>query len=329
MKYDVFGIGSAIMDFLIQVHPNELMELDLKKGQFHLVDEKQSKKVLDRIKHAEMKIAPGGSCANSLYGIALLGGDVVFCGKVGKDEHGAIYEQKMVNSGVKSQIRKIDTHKTGHAITFITPDTERTFVVHLGASIKLEKEDVFFDDLKDSKILHVEGYQLEDPNLRSVALHAMEFAKKNNVKVSVDLADPGIVKRNKADILSMLKKYADIVFANEDEAKALTGKDAIEALNEISNMAEVAVVKLGKKGSLVKRGSELYEIKPHSVEPLDTTGAGDMYAAGFLYGLTSGFKLNQCGNIGSYLAAKVVEKLGARLDSIDHSIIEKVKDGNY
>ncbi|MBW2980924.1 adenosine kinase [Candidatus Woesearchaeota archaeon] len=329
MKYDVFGIGSAIMDFLIQVHPNELLDLDLKKGHFNLVDEQQSKKILDRVKHSEMKIAPGGSCANSLYGIALLGGSVVFCGKVGKDEHGAIYEQKMTDNGVKSQIGKIDSHKTGHAITFITPDSERTFAVHLGASIKLEKEDLFFDDVKNSKILHIEGYQLEDPSLRAVALHAMDFAKKHNVKISIDLADPGIVARNKDDLLKLVKKYADIVFANEDESKALTGKEAIEALNEISKMAEIAVVKIGKKGSLVKSGSDLHEIKPHSVKPLDTTGAGDMYAAGFLYGHTHGYKLSQCGNIGSYLAAKVVEQVGARLSSVDHSVIEKIKDGNY
>ncbi|MBW2984174.1 adenosine kinase [Candidatus Woesearchaeota archaeon] len=329
MKYDVFGIGSAIMDFLIQVHPNELLDLDLKKGQFHLVDELQSKKILDKVKHSEMKIAPGGSCANSLYGIALLGGSVVFCGKVGKDRDGAIYEQKMVDGGVKSQIGKIDTYKTGHAITFITPDSERTFAVHLGASIKLEKEDLFFDDIKQSKVLHIEGYQLEDPNLRGVALHAMDFASKHKVKISIDLADPGIVKRNRDDLRRLVKKYADIVFANEDEAKALTGKEVIGALNEISNMAEIAILKLGRKGSLVKSGKDLHEIKPHSVKPLDTTGAGDMYAAGFLYALTHGYKLNQCGNIGSYLAAKVVEKIGARLDSIDHSIIEKVKDGNH
>jgi sugar/nucleoside kinase (ribokinase family) len=328
MKYDVFGIGSAIMDFLIQVHPNELLELDLKKGHFHLVDETKSKSVLDSIKKSEMKIAPGGSCANSLFGIAQLGGSVVFCGKVGKDEHGMIYEQQMVDCGVKSCIGKIDTHKTGHAITFITPDTERTFVVHLGASIKLEKEDVFFDDLKQSKVLHVEGYQLEDPSLRSVALHAMEFAKKNNAKVSIDLADPGIVNRNKEDMIKLVKDYADIVFANEDEAKALTGKDAIDALNEISTMAEIAIVKIGKKGSLIKKGSELYEIKPHTVKPLDTTGAGDMYAAGFLYGLTHDLNLQQSGDLGSYLAAKVVGQIGARLESIDPSILKKIKDVN-
>ena len=328
MKYDVFGIGSAIMDFLIQVHPNELLELDLNKGQFHLVDENQSKKVLDRIKSSEMKIAPGGSCANSLYGIAQLGGSVVFCGKVGKDEHGMIYEQRMVDCGVKSCIGKIDTHKTGHAITFITPDSERTFVVHLGASIKLEKEDIFFDDLKDSKVLHVEGYQLEDSKLRAVALHAMEFAKKNNIKVSIDLADPGIVKRNKQDMIKLVKDYADIVFANEDEAKALTDKDAIDALNEISDMVEIAVVKIGKEGSLIKKGSELHEIKPHTAKPLDTTGAGDMYAAGVLYGITHGLDLKQSGDLGSYLAAKVVSQVGARLESIDPSILKKIKDGN-
>lgn len=326
MKYDVFGIGNAIMDFLIQVHPNELMELDLKKGQFHLIDEEHSKKILEKVKNSEMKITPGGSSANTLYGISLLGGSVVFCGKVGKDKHGDIYEQKLTGKNTKSGIRKIDGHKTGHAITFITPDTERTFAVHLGAAIKLEKQDVFFDDLKQSKILHIEGYQLEDSNLRSVSLHAMEFAKKNNIKISIDLADPGIVERNNEYLKKIIKEFADIIFANEDEAKALVNKKAVNALHEISEMCDIAIVKLGENGSLVKKGNKVYKIKPHSIKAIDTTGAGDMYAAGFLYGLANNYNLEQCGNIGSYLAAKVVEQIGARLKKIDKETIEKIKN---
>ncbi|MBL7054473.1 adenosine kinase [Candidatus Woesearchaeota archaeon] len=325
MKYDVFGIGNAIMDFLIQVHPDELIELDLKKGQFHLIDEEHSKKILEKVKNSEMKIVPGGSSANTLYGISLIGGSVVFCGKVGKDKHGDIYEQKLIGANAKSNIKRIDSHKTGHAITFITPDSERTFAVHLGAAIKLEKEDIFFDDLKNSKILHIEGYQLEDPSLRSVSLHAMDFAKKNNVKISIDLADSGIVGRNKEDIKKIVKEFADIIFANEDEAKSFVNKKPDEALHEISEMCDIAVIKLGEKGSLVKRGNEIHKINPYKSKAKDTTGAGDMYAAGFLHGLANNYDLEKCGNIGSYLAAKVVEQIGARLDKIDKEAIDKIK----
>lgn len=326
MKYDVFGIGNALMDFLIEIREDEFVELDLKKGQFHMIDEKRSKQILEKIKTQEKKIklAPGGSAANTLHGIALLGGNVIFCGKVGRDKHGDIYEQKIVQNGVKSNISRCDRSMTGHAITFVTPEGERTFAVHLGAAINLQKEDVFFDDLKESMILHIEGYQLEDKNLRDVSLHAMQFAKRNDVKISVDLADPGVVSRNKEDIRKIVKEYAYIVFANEDEAYAFSGKKGAGALDEIGGMADIAVVKLGKKGSLVKRGEDVFMIDGVKAKAIDTTGAGDMYAAGFLYGLARRYELKVCGNLGSYFAAKVVEQIGARLDRIDVKDVEKI-----
>ena len=265
MKYDIFGIGSALMDFLIEIGHNELLELNLKKGNFHLIDEEHSKKLLKKLENYKVKTSPGGSSANTLYGVALLGGNVVFCGKIGKDKHGDIYEEKMLDGGVKPKLARSDK-MTGHAITFITPDSERTFAVHLGASLHLEKSDVFFDDLRQSRMLHIEGYQLEEKNLRDVSLHAMEFAKKNGIKISMDLGDPGIVSRNKEDIRKMIKNYADIVFANEDEAKALTGLAPLEALNELSKLAGIAIVKLGEKGSCIKQECYLRLFKKRKVK---------------------------------------------------------------
>ncbi|MFH1641891.1 MAG: adenosine kinase [Nanoarchaeota archaeon] len=323
MKYDVFGIGSAIMDFLLEIDHHELVELNLKKGQFHLISEAESRKLLDKIKDYKVTVAPGGSSANTLYGVGILGGSVVFCGKVGNDDNGLIYEEKMLKSGIKPQISRSD-NITGHAITFITPDSERTFAVHLGAAMQLEKSDIFFEDLKQSKILHIEGYQLEDKNLRDVSLHAMDFAKSNSIKISIDLGDPGIVERNKEDIKKMIKKYADIIFANEDEAKALTGLEPKEALNEISNITDIAVVKVGKDGSFIKQGDTFYNIPCYKAEAVDTTGAGDMFAAGVLYGITQNYNLSLCGHIGSYFASKVVEQIGARLDKIDKNEIKKL-----
>ena len=323
MKYDIFGIGSALMDFLIEIGHNELLELNLKKGNFHLIDEEHSKKLLKKLENYKVKTSPGGSSANTLYGVALLGGNVVFCGKIGKDKHGDIYEERMLNSGVKHKIKRSEKI-TGHAITFITPDSERTFAVHLGASLHLEKSDVFFDDLRQSRMLHIEGYQLEEKNLRDVSLHAMEFAKKNGIKISMDLGDPGIVSRNKEDIRKMIKNYADIVFANEDEAKALTGLAPLEALNELSKLAGIAIVKLGEKGSCIKQGSAVYNIPAYKAKAVDTTGAGDMFAAGVLYGISKGYELKISGHIGSYYATKVVEQIGARLKSIDKKEVEEL-----
>lgn len=323
MKYDIFGIGSALMDFLIEVEHDELLKLNLKKGQFHLIDEEASKKLLKKIEKHSVKTSPGGSSANTLYGAAMLGSSVVFCGKVGKDSHGDIYEEKMLNSGIKPKLSRSDK-ATGHAITFITPDSERTFAVHLGAALHLKKDDVFFEDLENSRILHIEGYQLEDKGLREVSVHAMEFAKENGIKISIDLGDPGIVSRNKSDIKKMVKKYADIVFANEDEAKALTGLEPLEALNEIAKLSEIAIVKVGKQGSYIKKGNIIHEIPGYKVNSVDTTGAGDMFAAGVLYGICKGHDMKVCGRIGSYFASKVVKQIGARLDKIDEKDVEKL-----
>ncbi|MDP7116319.1 MAG: adenosine kinase [Candidatus Woesearchaeota archaeon] len=323
MKYDVFGIGSAIMDFLIEVEHEQLIEFDLKKGNFHLIDEDKSKELMGKLEKYEVKLAPGGSSANTLFGVSLLGGDVVFCGKVGDDGHGGIYEEKMASGGVKPKLAKSDKI-TGHAITFITPDSERTFAVHLGAAMHLAKEDVFFDDLKESKILHIEGYQLEEEGLKLVSLHAMDFAKGNGTKISIDLGDPGIVSRNKEDIRHMVRKYADIVFANEEEAKALTGMDPEDALNEIAGMTEIAIVKVGKDGSYIKKGEDMVEIPCYDAKAVDTTGAGDMYAAGVLFGISKGHNLKAAGHIGSYYASKVVERIGARLDKIDAKEVEEL-----
>lgn len=323
MKYDVFGIGSALMDFLIEVENNELLELNLNKGQFHLIDEERSKSLLKKIEKYKVKTAPGGSSANTLYGASLLGSKVIFCGKVGKDPHGDIYEEKMSDGGVKPTLARSE-RITGHAITFITPDSERTFAVHLGAALNLKKEDIFFEDLKDSKILHIEGYQLEDKELREVSLHAIQFAKKNNIIISIDLGDPGIVSRNRSDIKEIVEKYADIVFANEDEAKALTNLEPLEALNEIAKVTDIAIVKIGKSGSYIKKQDMIYEIPVYPAKAVDTTGAGDMFAAGVLYGLSKDHNLKICGHIGSYFASKVVEKIGARLDNIDPEQISKL-----
>jgi sugar/nucleoside kinase (ribokinase family) len=315
-EFDVFGIGSALMDFLIEIEENELVEMDLDKGEMHLIDEEKSKKILKKMENYSVKTAPGGSSANTLAGIACLGGKAVFCGKVGKDKHGEIYEQKSQDFGVCTRLGKHKIKPTGHAVTFITPDTERTFATHLGAAMHLEKEDVFDEDIAKSRILHVEGYQIADPELRKIVLHAISIAKKNNTLVSVDLNDAGLVKANLADFKKIIKENADIVFANESEAKAFAEKDSEnEALLEIANMCKIAIVKIGSKGSMIKDKDNTYIIPPVKTNAVDTTGAGDMYAAGVLYGIANNIPLERAGKIGSWASSKVVSQIGARLNA--------------
>ncbi|MHA1168942.1 MAG: adenosine kinase [Candidatus Hodarchaeales archaeon] len=317
MKYDVFGLGNALMDLLIEVSDVQLSEIinrfDLKKGEIRLFDENTIKGIVEEIKKFNVTISPGGSCANTMHGIEILGGKAAFCGKVGRDEYGDLYEKKMETVTALARSDKM----TGLAITFISPDGERTFADHLGAAISLQEEDLDQDLLEKCEILHLTGYLLEEKNLRALATKAMNLAKESGKRVSIDLGDPGLVMRNKNVITGILEQYADIVFANEDEAKALTGLPEIEALSSFSEMADIAIVKLGENGSYIQHGKKVERISGYPVKAVDTTGAGDMFAAGVLYGISKNHSLRVSGHLGSYYAAKVVQQVTARLESID------------
>ena len=314
---DVIGLGNPLMDFLVEIEDDKFLEFDVAKGEMHLIDEEKAKEILNKISHHDLKIQtiPGGSCANTLKGIAALGGSAILCGKVGDDAHGELYVQEIEEHGVKSRLTK---HKktTGHCVTFVTPDSERTFSVHLGAALHFEKLDVFDIDIIKSKILHLEGYQLEG-ECRETLLHAIKVAKNNKTLVSLDLADPGLIRRNKEFLLDLVKSSIDIVFVNEVEAKEFTGVEEKEALLELVKCSKFAIVKLGKQGSLISDGTSITNVSSYPAQAIDTTGAGDSYAAGFLYGLCHGFDLETSGKLGSLLAAKVVEMMGVRIKDID------------
>jgi len=289
-----------------------------------LVDKEKSKAILDKISHMPMEHFPGGSVSNTLAGVANLGGKVGFCGKIGKDSHGEMYETTLEKEGINHQLHKCNEDLTGHSITFITPDKERTFVTHLGAAINLKKMEFVDEDLKKSKIIHLEGYQLELPEVKDLVYHAAIIAKENNILISIDLSDPALIKRNLQDFKAFVKEYADIVFANEEEAKAYAETDTEEeALHIIAKDARITCVKLGAKGSLIKAGETLHTIAPVSTTPLSLTGAGDMYAAGILYGIANDIPLEKAGKIASYAASKVVAQIPARLsEKLDYKVKE-------
>jgi len=313
-KYDVIGIGSPLLDFTVEVDDSILAEMNLKKGEMHLIDENKSKEILKKLEDYEIKITPGGSAANTLAGVRLLGGNAAFLGKIGKDENGNIYEQKTNEQKVNSRLSKHESISTGNTITFITPDSERTFTTHLGASLYFRKEDISEEDIKNSKILHIEGYQLEDPELKETAIHAMKIAKENNVKISIDLADPALIRRNLESLKKIIQDFADIVFANEAEAEVFTGKKEEDALNELYNVCEIAIVKLGEKGSLIKADEKIYKIPINKVNVINTNGAGDAYAAGILHAIANNLEIEKAGKIAAYISSQVVASAGARLD---------------
>jgi len=316
MKYDVLALGSPLLDIIVQVSDEMLVDLNLKKGGMHLISLQESKKFLDCLskKGKECLLIPGGSAANTLSGLSALGNKVAFLGLIGDDEHGDLYEEKTQDDGVKTSFSRHEEHVTGHAITFITPDQERTFATHLGAAAQFSKEHVPAEEIRKSKVLHIEAYQLEDEKTREAVLHAMDIAKKNNIAITIDLSDVGLIERNLEVFKEVVKKYVNVVFVNEDEAHAYTGKKEKDALEEIAKTCDTVIVKLGEKGSLIQSGSEIYRITPHEIEVINTNGAGDMYAAGILHGMIHELPLDESGRIASHIAALAVASQGARLD---------------
>jgi len=314
---DVIGLGNTIMDFLIEIEDYHLANLNLNKGEFHLTDNEQAKQLLEKIKQQNysIKSVPGGSSANTLKGIAFLGGKAILCGKVGEDQHGYNYINEMNQLGVITRINS-NSSSTGHALTFITPDAERTFSVHLGAAVELDKKDILEEDIKKSKILHLEGYQIEGSTKKTI-LHAIELAKKNNTLISIDLADPGVVRRNKKFLEELIKNHIDIVFVNEIEAQEFTNLQEEEAAIELAKQVKIAIVKIGKKGSLICQKGDITKIKSYPANAIDTTGAGDSYAAGFLYGYCNHWSLQKSGQLGSLLASKVVEQIGVSMKNLN------------
>ncbi len=322
---DVIGLGNPLMDFLVEVDENRFLEMDLVKGEMHLIEQQKAKDILKKIAGHDLKIetVPGGSSANTLKGIAALGGSVILCGKVGDDSHGEVYVQELESLGVLSRLRKHNS-TTGHCVTFITPDSERTFSVHLGAALHFEKLDIFELDIKKSKILHLEGYQLEGPSKVTI-LYAISVAKKYGTLVSLDLADPALINRNKQFFQDLIMKgEIDILFVNEIEAKQFTGLEKELALLEIAKHVTVAVVKLGEKGSLIQHNGKMEKIDSVEASALDTTGAGDTYSAGLLYGLCNNWDLQRSGMLGSRLAARVIEKIGVKISDIN---VDELKKG--
>ena len=311
--YDVAGIGSALLDFIVEVPDELLRDAGLTKGTMTLIDKEESGRIFELISERDLLVSPGGSAANTLAGVSALGGKSVFMGKIGDDEHGDSYQQKNEAAGVVSILSRHSDIATGHAITLVTPDGERTFATHLGASLHFRKNDIRESDIAASKIIHFEGYQLDDPELRAAVIHAMDIAHASGTHVSIDLSDPGVITRNFELVMQLLREHVDMVFVNEGEAEALTGRSAEESVAIIAALCDMAVVKVGGDGSYLKKGSTLHRIAAFPVEVENTNGAGDMYAAGILYALTRDIPLEIAGKIASFAASRVVAQREARL----------------
>jgi len=307
----IIGLGNALVDVLAVLEDDmTLHEMQLPKGSMQLINEVKLGEINQKFMTLTTHMATGGSAGNTILGLACLGAETGFIGKIGDDDYGTFYKNNGIKNGIDEKLMMSDL-PSGVACTFISPDGERTFGTYLGAASSLKAEELSCDMFKGYTYLYIEGYLVQD---HAMILRAVELAKEAGLQICIDMASYNIVESDRDFFILLLNKYADIIFANEEEAKALTGKEPDEALHEIAKMCSIAVVKIGSEGSILKKGSEELHIPAIIVEKvIDTTGAGDYYAAGFLYGLINGYSLDKCASIGSLLAGNVIQVIGTTL----------------
>ena len=308
----ILGIGSTLVDILSQV-PNEevLNELNLPKGSMTYVNINDAVSIGERLaQQYGSQRAAGDSAANTMSGLARLGAKSGFLTMMGNDEMGQFFTNEMTRTGVEMLALKSDT-PTGRVIAMVTPDGERTFATCLGASIELSPDDIKPELFDNWDIFYIEGYLVANPDMLRKAIST---AKDKGLKIAIDLASYNVVEESRDFLLELVNNYVDIVFANEQEALTLTGMEPENALHYIAERCEIAVVKIGAKGAYIQRGNEIVTIPPMKADVVDTTGAGDMWAAGFLAGLVKGENLQKCGMMGAIVAKNIIEVMGAKMD---------------
>ncbi len=313
MSYDVYGIGNAIMDLQLHASDDFLKEIHAEKGIMTLVDEERQRLVLDALIKHPINQCSGGSACNTIVGIADFGGTAAYAGKVGSDNFGEQYLHELRDMGIAIEVPK--THgTTGTCVVLITPDAQRTMLTHLGASVTLSPDDVVESEIAKAKYIYVEGYLFTGDTTKAAALKAIELAKKNNVKVALTVSDPFLIGLCRDEFWNLIEGPVDLLFCNLEEARALTCmEDAVDCAREIHKHCDNVALTLGKDGSIIMHEDQVIPIEGVSVQAVDTTGAGDMYAAGVLYGITNGLSWKQAGHLGSHAAGRIVSQLGARI----------------
>lgn len=327
MRFDVFGMCNAIYDIQAEVSEELLAGLGLEKGSMRLLEEEQQQQIVPRIYTHIVHTESGGSGANTMFGVSLLGGTACFTSRVGSDEHADLYRAGLEARGVKANLGSGEG-PTGVSLILITPDAQRTMCTYLGRSRELTVDDINLEDLRASRYLYVTGYLWDTEEQKEAVLRAMREANRAGVRVAFSLSDTFCVDRHKDDFLQLLRHHVDVVVGNRQEAQALTDTETPqEAIRVLAEHSDIAVVTMDSRGSLIQHGDTVCEVPAYPVTPVDTTGAGDMFAAGILYGLTRELPLDVTGRIAAYAAAQVVAKLGPRLERIDESAIAPLRTG--
>jgi sugar/nucleoside kinase (ribokinase family) len=325
MTYDVYGVGNSLVDIQARISDETLAELGFRKGMMTLVDETLQRRVLGTLQGTPISQCAGGSAANTIIAVADFGGKAAYAGKVGEDAFGQFCLQDLREIGVTIDV-PVARGDTGTCVILITADAQRTMLTHLGVSATLGPGDISETAIRNARYVYVEGYLFAGEPTRSAALHTMELAKKNGVKVAFTVSDPFLIAQHRDEFWQLIKGPVDLLFCNLEEARSLTGRhDPVECAMEIHRHAENVALTLGADGSILMHEGKVIPVEGVRAEAIDTTCAGDMYAGALLYGITNGLSWHEAGRLASHAAARIVAQLGARLhDKFSRSDIDEI-----
>ncbi|HUZ16988.1 MAG TPA: adenosine kinase [Spirochaetia bacterium] len=327
---DIYGIGNPLIDILTLVDDSDIASLGLDKGTMRLIDDAERSALVEFLEGREQKYSCGGSCPNTLIALASFGLSTALAGKVGDDEYGEIYRRQVSELPMQSEL-KTGSEPTGSSIILVTPDSERTMNTFLGANREFSADDVNEQTAAAAGYFYFTGYMWDTELQKAAILKALSIAERNGNRIAFDVADPFAVNRKRDAFLDLLQNHVSIAFANREEARILFNTEtALDAVRRLSELCDVAVVKNGARGSYVMTDGKLWEIPAGDQKPVDTTGAGDMYAAGFLYGLIKGFSPRECGLCAAFVAEKIITQRGAQFTPQEReAVANEVKAGRW
>ena len=331
-KFDVYAIGNALLDIEYHADAHKLVELDIEKGVMTLIDEQRQNSLIAQLGESHESMTCGGSAANTVIALTQMGANTHFYCRVSSDMTGQIFARDLHESGVNSSLefKPLPAGVTGKCLVFVTPDADRTMNTFLGVSAELDTSDIDVEAVKQSEYIYIEGYLASADNTRDAAIEVRRIAESRDIKTSLTLSDPNMVKFFRDSIEAMIGDRVDLLFANEDEALELAATDNFdEAIQHFKKISRSFAITRGKEGALLFDGEASLEIKPNPVQAIDTLGAGDMFAGAFLYGLTQGMSFQQSGDLASLASAKIVTQYGPRLKTEQtRALLESFSSGN-
>jgi len=314
-EFDVYGVGNALVDMEYRVDTSDLEAMGIDKGVMTLVDVDHQSELMVYLSDRHVHRSAGGSAANTVIALAQLGGRGYYTCKIADDELGHLYADDLRTNGVETNAREVrEAGHTGRCLVFVTPDAERTMATYLGITGGLGRSELDPDALRASEYVYMEGYLATSPSAKDAAIRARDLARESGAKTALSLSDPGIVANFQEPLMEMIGDGIDLLFANADEAMGIAGAHDLDgAVSWLKGIANEFVITRGAEGSLVYDGADLLEVAADPVEPVDTVGAGDMFAGAYLYGRTHGWSHRDAARLASAEAARLITAYGARL----------------